>query len=157
MTGLLTPSQLLEILEGNRRLTLRTIQAFSEKDLFQYSPVEPMRPFAGMVAELLGLEDAYVRGIATGEWAYNPAAFKAATTTGELLAACEAVRRQTLEWWPRLTAERLLTVEKDPFFGPAMSHFDRLQYCVENENHHRGQAFVYLRLLGIEPPPFWER
>jgi uncharacterized damage-inducible protein DinB len=23
--------------------------------------------------------------------------------------------------------------------------------------HHRGQGYVYLRALGIEPPPFWER
>ena len=28
---------------------------------------------------------------------------------------------------------------------------------VDNEIHHRGQGYVYLRELGIEPPPFWER
>ncbi|MFD1732208.1 DinB family protein [Deinococcus malanensis] len=28
---------------------------------------------------------------------------------------------------------------------------------MENEIHHRGQGFVYLRLLGIEPPAFYER
>jgi uncharacterized damage-inducible protein DinB len=26
-----------------------------------------------------------------------------------------------------------------------------------NEIHHRGQGYVYLRTLGIEPPPFYER
>ena len=26
-----------------------------------------------------------------------------------------------------------------------------------NEIHHRGQGYVYLRALGIEPPPFYER
>ncbi|MGO3807708.1 MAG: DinB family protein [Sphingobacterium sp.] len=30
-------------------------------------------------------------------------------------------------------------------------------YFVDNEIHHRGQGFVYLRSLGIEPPHFWER
>ena len=30
-------------------------------------------------------------------------------------------------------------------------------YFLDNENHHRGQGYVYLRSLGIEPPPFWER
>jgi uncharacterized damage-inducible protein DinB len=30
-------------------------------------------------------------------------------------------------------------------------------YAIDNEIHHRGQGYVYLRSLGIEPPPFWER
>jgi uncharacterized damage-inducible protein DinB len=34
---------------------------------------------------------------------------------------------------------------------------DLLLYCIDNEIHHRGQGYVYLRALGIEPPPFWER
>jgi uncharacterized damage-inducible protein DinB len=28
---------------------------------------------------------------------------------------------------------------------------------IDNEVHHRGQGYVYLRALGVEPPPFWER
>ena len=32
-----------------------------------------------------------------------------------------------------------------------------IQYAIDNEIHHRGQGFVYLRALGIEPPHFWER
>jgi len=34
---------------------------------------------------------------------------------------------------------------------------DLLLYTIDNEVHHRGQGYVYLRALGIEPPPFWER
>ena len=30
-------------------------------------------------------------------------------------------------------------------------------YFVDNEIHHRGQGYVYLRALGIEPPAFWDR
>ncbi|RYD85889.1 MAG: damage-inducible protein DinB, partial [Sphingobacteriales bacterium] len=30
-------------------------------------------------------------------------------------------------------------------------------YFIDNEIHHRGQGYVYLRALGIEPPFFWER
>ncbi|MGB4400232.1 MAG: DinB family protein [Daejeonella sp.] len=26
----------------------------------------------------------------------------------------------------------------------------------DNETHHRAQAYVYLRALGIEPPAFWD-
>jgi uncharacterized damage-inducible protein DinB len=28
---------------------------------------------------------------------------------------------------------------------------------IDNEVHHRGQGYVYLRALGVEPSPFWER
>ena len=31
------------------------------------------------------------------------------------------------------------------------------QEVIDNEIHHRGQGYVYLRALGIEPPPFYER
>ncbi|MGZ5248500.1 MAG: DinB family protein [Flavitalea sp.] len=30
-------------------------------------------------------------------------------------------------------------------------------YFIDNEIHHRGQGYVYLRSLGIEPPFFWDR
>jgi uncharacterized damage-inducible protein DinB len=33
----------------------------------------------------------------------------------------------------------------------------QILYIIDNEVHHRGQAYVYLRALGVEPPPFWER
>jgi uncharacterized damage-inducible protein DinB len=32
-----------------------------------------------------------------------------------------------------------------------------LFYIIDNEVHHRGQGYVYLRALGIEPPPFYDR
>jgi uncharacterized damage-inducible protein DinB len=32
-----------------------------------------------------------------------------------------------------------------------------LFYVIDNEIHHRGEGYVYLRALGIEPPPFYER
>jgi uncharacterized damage-inducible protein DinB len=35
--------------------------------------------------------------------------------------------------------------------------YELLLYVVDNEIHHRGQGYVYLRALGIEPPPFYER
>jgi uncharacterized damage-inducible protein DinB len=35
--------------------------------------------------------------------------------------------------------------------------FGIFQYWIDNEIHHRGQAYVYLRALGIEPPAFYDR
>lgn len=157
MSDLLTPESLLEILEGNRRLTLRVVEAFPEEQLFTYVPAEPLRPFAALVKEILLIEDGYVRGIATGEWVQDPY-YERASTKQELLAACAAVRRQTLNLWPGATVERLAAVEMDPFFGDfPQSNLSRMVYALENEIHHRGQGYIYLRMLGIEPPVFYER
>lgn len=156
MADLLTPAHLLDVLEGNRRLTVRTLEAFSEQDLFSYA-APGMRPFADLVKEILGIETAYIRGIATGEWVYSDS-LKEINTKQGLLDACEAEHRQLLEWWPSVTAERLAAVEDDGFFGAGPTpNLGRVIYSLENEIHHRGQGYVYLRLLGIEPPAFYER
>ncbi len=153
---MLSKEELLEAFEGNRRLTVRTIEAFPEDKLFNFTAAEPMRPFSKMVTEMLGIEKAYVRGIALNEWEWKPGEFDI-SKKNDLLAACEKVRNETLELWDKISEERLASVEKDPFFGPEMSHFSRLMYALENEIHHRGQGYVYLRALGIEPPAFFER
>lgn len=157
MANLLDLASLLEMFEGNRRLTLRVIEAFPEEALFQYRPVAVLRPFAEMVKEILDIEFDYMKGIALGEWSFGRVA-QEANTKADLLATCHRVRERTRELWPRLTVDRLLQVEPDPLFGgPPQSHFERLVYALENEIHHRGQGYVYLRLLGIEPPAFYER
>ena len=35
--------------------------------------------------------------------------------------------------------------------------YDLILYAVDNEVHHRGQGYVYLRALSVEPPPFYDR
>lgn len=155
--SLLNPDRLLEIWEGHRRLTLRTVEAFPEDKLFAYRPVETLRSFGEMMREILDLEAGYVHGVATGEW-IQPELYGALTTRQELLAACRAVREETRRLWPRVTTERLLQVEEDPWFGAGpQANLERILYAIENEIHHRGQAYVYLRELGIEPPAFYER
>ena len=147
--------ELREHWEGHRRLTRRTIAAFPDEELFGYR-VEPMRSFGEMVGEALEVTP-LLRGIARGEWEwrtkYGPLSSKA-----ELLAAWDDSLRAIREYWQELTPEKLARVEPDHFFGgPAQSNLSRLRYQVDNEIHHRGQGYVYLRLLGVEPPPFYER
>ncbi|MEK3889461.1 DinB family protein [Bacillus sp. FSL K6-3431] len=152
----MTLEQFREILDENRRLTIRTIEAFPEDKLFTFAPVEPLRPFSKMILEILDIERGYIRGIALDEWEYSQP-FASVSTKAELLDGCHKTKEDVQKWWPKINKEQLHTVEKDPFFGGEMSHFERLHYALENEIHHRGQGFIYLRLLGIEPPAFWER
>ena len=58
--------------------------------------------------------------------------------------------------WKQMPAERFH--ETAMAFGqyPGTVH-DLVLYVIDNEVHHRGQGYVYLRALGIEPPPFYDR
>lgn len=139
--------------EGHRQLTRRVIDVFPEDKLFTYS-LGGMRPFGEMANELIGIAGPMARGLATDQWeAYADAK---ATNKAELLAAWDATTREIDKYWSQIPPAR---------FNQMMTAFgqwkgtgwDQIFYAIDNEVHHRGQGYVYLRSLGIEPPPFWER
>ena len=143
--------------QGHRRLTRRVIAAFPEAELFKLS-IGGMRSFATMALELIDMASGGVRGVATGVWQplldHNGAATPSTRT--ELLAKWDATTAQIEETWPSIPAARF--GERDTAFGQypgLVSEF--LLYFVDNEIHHRGQGYVYLRSLGITPPGFYER
>ncbi|MDO7487375.1 DinB family protein [Peribacillus frigoritolerans] len=113
----LSKEGLLNILEGNRRLTLRVVEAFPEEELFHYTPAGKLRPFAEMVKEVMNIETGYMRGIALGIWEF-PDSFSVISTKEDLVSACEAVRDETRKLWEEMTDETLGVVEKDPFSVP---------------------------------------
>lgn len=58
--------------------------------------------------------------------------------------------------FPGIPAERF--TESMKAFGQwEMLGSQLLLYVIENEVHHRGQGYVYLRSLGVEPPAFYDR
>lgn len=160
LNHLFSPGELLDWWEGHRRLTLRTIEAFPEEALFQFSPAKPLRSFGSMVTEIISLEAAYVRGIAEGRWSFaeiGPDGNGPDAKT-DLLKACLTVREDTRWLWEKIDAAALHQVVSDGLFDPAPKrNLDRVLYAIENEIHHRGQGYIYLRMLGISPPPFYER
>jgi uncharacterized damage-inducible protein DinB len=94
------------------------------------------------------------RGLAEGTWETSwdrPRLSKA-----ELLAQWDRDTDEINELWRSIPAERFL--ERTTAFGQfeGVVH-DLMLYVIDNEIHHRGQGYVYLRALGIEPPAFWER
>jgi uncharacterized damage-inducible protein DinB len=149
----ITPGQLQAHWQGHRRLTRRVIAAFPEDQLFTFS-VGGMRPFGALAAEMLGMAVPTLRGILTGEWQ-------------QYAGSNASSREEVLRLWDETTAEidaLLPTVPVESFqttmtaFGQwTMPMYELLAYVIDNEIHHRGQGYVYLRALGIEPPPFYER
>lgn len=151
-TSVTTPAELLDLIQGHRRLTRRVIEAFPEDQLFTYS-IGGMRSFGEIATELVFMFEPTLHGMVTGEWVFEPRKF---TSRADLLEEWDATTERIDALWAQLPPER---------FRETMTAFGQwtgtgawlLQYCIDNENHHRGQGYVYLRALGIEPPPFWER
>jgi uncharacterized damage-inducible protein DinB len=151
---LLTLEQFYTHWQGHRRLTIRTVEAFPEDKLFSYK-VEPMRTFGEIAKEILEVETSILHGVVSGEWKWEPK-YNNVASKQELLAAFKQLEKQTQEIWSKLSPERLGAVETDAW-GMTQANRNRLLYLVDNEIHHRAQGYVYLRLLGLEPPAFYER
>lgn len=149
----ITPEALLAHWQGHRRLTRRVIEAFPEEQLFQYS-LGGMRSFGTLALEMIGMATPMVSGVVTGEW--NPFAEGQASTRAELLRLWDRTTEELDSLWGRIPLESFGTTVVA--FGQYEGRvYDLLLYGIDNEIHHRGQGYVYLRTLGIEPPPFFVR
>ena len=139
--------------QGHRRLTRRVIEAFPEDQLFEFS-IGGMRTFGELANELLSMAAPMAHGMATLEWGgYAPAKAK---TKSEILAAWDESTKKIDEMWPKIPPERFH--EQLTSFGQYTGFgYWQILYIIDNEIHHRGQSYVYLRALGVEPPPFYER
>lgn len=150
---LITPEQLLAHWQGHRKLTRRTIEAFPEDKLFSFS-LGGMRTFAVLVKEFIGMAVPTVIGIAERRWDSGEAV--EAETKAELLHLWDRATGEIDRIWATIPATRWQEV--DTAFGQwEMPMHGLILYVIDNEIHHRGQGYVYLRALGIEPPPFYER
>lgn len=150
----MTPEQLLKYWQGHRGLTRRVIDAFPEKDLLNYS-IGGMRTMSGYANEFLGMAVPTLQGITTGVWPDTEKREKP-KTKAEILKAWDDTTEEINRLWAKIAPERWQQV--DTAFGQwKMPVYSLIQYVIDNEIHHRGQGYVYLRALGIEPPPFYER
>jgi uncharacterized damage-inducible protein DinB len=74
----------------------------------------------------------------------------------ELLRLWDESTEEIDRLWPQIAPSRFR--ETITAFGQYEGTVHSLLlYVIDNEIHHRGQGYVYLRALGLEPPPFWER
>jgi len=160
-TLIVTPDELLKHWQGHRSLTRKVIEAFPEQALFEYS-VGGMRPFALLAREMVGLAMGGIHGIAHGDWRrpepamnhHDPEA--GPSSKANLLALWDRVTAELDTVWPEIPPQRFREVDRA--WGMYEGHvWSQVFYLIDNEVHHRGQGFVYLRSLGIEPPYFWDR
>ncbi len=149
----ITPEGLLHHWQGHRRLTRRVIEAFPDDQLFTFS-VGGMRPFGALANEMLAIGVPMLRELVTGGG--ETFADGKTETKAELLARWDADTALLDELLPQIPLERYQ--ETVTVFGQYTDTITGLLlYPVDNEIHHRGQGYVYLRALGIEPPAFYLR
>lgn len=152
---IISKEQLLNHWQGHRFVTRRVIEAFPEKDFFEFS-IGGMRPFSGLASELISIGVPALKSIISGEE-------QVYTENGFLL----NTKAEYLQKWDKDTEEinALWAQIPEEDFGKMFNLFGQYEfpiyqnilYFIDNEIHHRGQGYVYLRALGIAPPFFWER
>ncbi len=151
--NVLTADALLKSWQGHRLLTRKTIEKFPEDKLFQFS-VGGMRPFGEMALEFISMTLPIAKGVATGKWEEYKG--EKPRTKSEVLKVWDEQTKELDQLFPTIPQHRFSEVDKafGKWEAPGVA---TILYAIENEIHHRGQGYVYLRALGIEPPFFWER
>lgn len=149
----ITPEQILAHWQGHRRLTRRIIEAYPEDKLFSFA-IGGMRSFGELVLEMLAMDAPMIEELTLSEKReYQP---PRASNREALLRLWDENTEKLDTLFPRLAPESFQ--ETTTVFGQYTSRlYDLIWYVMDNEIHHRGQGYVYMRALGVEPPPFWVR
>lgn len=155
IASVITSQELLAHWQGHRKLTRKLIEVFPEKEFFEYS-IGGMRPFAAMVKEMLAIAVPGIREIVQGATEQLNEDFKEVNSKAKILSLWDRSTEELNNYWSELSDERFH--ETILAFGKYEGTvYSSILYFIDNEIHHRGQGYVYLRSLGIEPPAFWDR
>ena len=152
---IVTPEGFLAHWQGHRRLTRRMIEAFPQGQLFTFTPAPPMRPFGVMAWEIHQVSELTLNGLRTGEWVEPDWRLGTSTDRAQLLSEWDTLSARLDAEFPKVDLNFFAQMHKLPW--GEMSGWEATIYNIDNEIHHRGQGYVYLRALGIEPPAFYER
>lgn len=151
----ITSQELLAHWQGHRSLTRKCIEAFPEKEYFEYT-LGGMRTFAQLTEEILSVSLPGLRQLVTREMEELNEKVNHQNSKENILRIWDETTEEINKYWGMISDDQfhdeVLTFGTYP--GTVLSS---ILYFIDNEIHHRGQAYVYLRTLGIEPPPFWER
>ncbi len=151
----ISKEELLSHWQGHRNLTRRVIELFPEKDFFEFS-IGGMRTFAQLTSELLAIGSPGIKGIVTRTVEPFQEEAEKFTSKIQFLNQWDMDTETINAYWQQLSIEDFSTTFN--LFGQyEFPVIQNIFYFIENEVHHRGQGYVYLRALGIEPPFFWER
>lgn len=127
----------------------RKILVLTPNDKYDWKPAETSMPLGELANHFPVAEWGLVEAVFTGKFpADRPEPHK---STDELVAAFDKTHDELVAKVRAMTPEQL---EEEVTFGPdmKMTRMALLNIMTEHEIHHRGQLYVYLRILGCELP-----
>jgi uncharacterized damage-inducible protein DinB len=145
----MTKAAIVKYWKNVRKLTLRLFDTFPE-DSLSYRPVETVKTVAEQFDHILIVE-LYTRiGIITGEWSLAPFSGERDISRANLRNKLYNEHRKTLGMLRLLPEGRFMRTYETPF-GELTGEVAVME-AIDEEIHHRGNLYTYLRMLGIEPP-----
>jgi len=145
------PTALEQSLSNWERIHKRTLRLIkvAPDDRYDWKPTDSAMTLGELVNHLYQSDLGFADALATGAYPSAPPSF---TNTAELVAAYSASHAAGVEKVRAIPAEA--GEETIAPFGPksAMPRQALLAIALEHEIHHRGQLYVYLRMLGCEVP-----
>lgn len=140
---------------GHRALTRKVLEAFPEKEFFSFS-IGGMRTPVEIAAELIAITYPGIEEFITGKTAALNEKLDLENSKEKVLQLWDESSEKIADSWDKISEERFREdiVSFGQYPGKVWSN---LAYYIDNEIHHRGQLYVYLRALGIEPPAFYDR
>jgi uncharacterized damage-inducible protein DinB len=125
------------------------VMALAPNDQYDWKPAETSMPLGELMNHLWRAEIGLAEGALTGKSSARPAPL---SDSAEMVAAFDKAHAELVERVAALTPEQL--EETVTPFGPEYPMKRRviLTMLHEHEIHHRGQLYVYLRMLGCELP-----
>lgn len=155
LNSVITKEELLTHWQGHRRLTRRVIEVFPENDFFTFS-IGGMRTCSDLISELLAIAVPGLRQMAENSKEALNEHIQEGASKESILKLWDAATADIDHYWKLIPEQRFhdTVLTFGQYEGTVWSS---VFYFIDNEIHHRGQATVYLRALGIVPPYFWER
>ncbi len=153
-TAIISKEELLKHWLGHRGVTRKLIEKFPEKELFEFQ-IGGMRTFADLVKEMLSIAVPGLKGIVMKKVEpYNHDL--QLNSKADLLRQWDEDTPLIIFYFNQISESEFH--ETFNLFGEyEFPVIQNVLYFIDNEIHHRGQGYVYLRALGIEPPFFWDR
>jgi uncharacterized damage-inducible protein DinB len=138
--------------EEVHQVTLRVLKAIPQ-DKLDFKPTESMMSAKDLVKHMLVVEKTFSEGVKKGSLAIED--FKKFgqvdhKDSDELINAFDQVHKEMMLAHSKKTEKELKEIIKTEWGdSPA---FNQLRGAYEHLWHHRGQLYVYLRLMRVEPP-----
>jgi uncharacterized damage-inducible protein DinB len=140
----------LNVMDARFKRTRNAIAAIPSEKL-DFRPTAEMRSARELVLHLMGNYNFLRAGMGENDWSLE--SFKLGgeySTTDAMVSEFDALYQRTREHLKLFPSDGFALRVKP--FGVEQKISSIAQGIAEHEIHHRGQLYVYLRLMGVKPP-----